>query len=446
MPSALSSNSTTSRIVRAMGVFSGVKILGILCSLVRNKLIALFIGPAGLGLIMLYNTFVDLISQLSRVSMDQSAQRDISQASDAQIPAVVAVVRRWAIWLGLAGTVFMCVTSPLLSWLSWGTVDHWGAFCILSVIPLCYSYITCTNAINQGLRRFKALALANVLGTVTALAATVPLIIWLGIDSIVWVIVIYAVLSWAATWLYRPRIRRIVLPRPEIMRKGRSFIRLGAQISIATALSQVTAYVFVIFLNTYADTDTLGLYQAGFTVMNSYVGIIFMALWVEYYPRLSAMAHSTRRLSLAASHQTRLTLFILAPLLCLLAICAKPVILLVYSSDFLPITTYIRLCCIGVVFRTTSWCLAYVILARGDGRAYLVTETLSCFVGLAANIAGYLLGGFTGLGIAYIAWYVLYTCIVAIACRRFGVRLSAPTWLVTTAATALTTITALLLL
>lgn len=41
------------QIFQAIGVFSGVKVLSIACSLVRNKLIAIFVGPAGMGLISL---------------------------------------------------------------------------------------------------------------------------------------------------------------------------------------------------------------------------------------------------------------------------------------------------------------------------------------------------------------------------------------------------------
>lgn len=401
-----------------MGLFSGVKLIGIVCALVRNKLIAWLVGPAGLGLVMIYNSIVDLMSQATRLSMDQSAQRDISQASSANVAVTVTVVRRWALWLGLGGMALMSLLSPLISLWSFDTVDCWPRFCALSVVPLCLTYATCTSAQNQGLRRFKALVWSNVTAMVVGLVIVVPLIVFFRIESMLWIIVAYGVTAWLGSYIFRPRIASVDLPRRQIIDKGRSFIRLGAQITLAMFVSQALGYVFVLFLNNYSSTDTLGIYQSGYTMMNSYIGIIFSAIWIEYYPRLSAMAHSPRRLALAASHELIVTALLMTPLLCLLILLINPIVRLIYSEAFLPIVPFMVLGSVGVIFRLSSWCLAYVILASGDGKAYLFTETGSAVIGLGANLAGYVLGGFTGLGIAYIVWYAGYTALTAYICRR----------------------------
>ena len=58
--------------------------------------------------------------------------------------------------------------------------------------------------------------------------------------------------------------------------------------------------------------------------------------------------------------------------------------------------------------------MAYVIIAKGRGRTYLVTESLSAVSGLALNIVFYEYAGLDGLGWAYAVWYVLYTIIVGV--------------------------------
>lgn len=417
--------SASTRIARALGIFSGVKILTILCSLVRNKIISVVIGPAGLGLMGLFNGIVDLVSQASRLSMDQSAQRDISQASKASAATVITVVRRWSFWLGMGGSILTCAISPLLSLISFDTVHHWPTFCLLAIVPIFYTFSACTYAENQGLRRFRALALSSILGHIVALIAAIPLIILLGIKSIAIIIVLYAVITGMAAWIFRPRIDKVAMATSEIVQRGKNFIKIGAQITIALVVNQTVAYAFILFINGMYSTDVLGIYQAGYQVMNSYVGIIFTVLWIEYFPRLSSLAHSPKRMALTVSHQTNLMLTVLVPLLALLVILVQPVVRLVYSSEFLPVTPYIVLACIGVVFRTSSYCLAYVVLARGDGKTYLLTEISSSVFGFAVNIAGFFLGGFLGLGIAYIVWYAFYTILLMSVCkRRYGVTLA----------------------
>lgn len=421
--------------------------LEIFCSLVRNKLIAWLIGPAGLGLVILYNSVINLVSQSTRLSIDQSAQRNISQSSAAEAPVTVAVVRRWAIWLGLAGMAVMCILSPMLSYWSFDTMSRWPDFCLLSVVTFGITFYSCINAENQGLRRFKAVAKINVVVSVVSLAVVIPLIVWLRIKSIIWIILAYGVVTMIAGYIYRPRVGHVALTRHEVFEKGRSFIRLGGLITVALLAGQAFNYFFVLYLNTFASTEQLGIYQSGFTIMNSYVGIVFTAVWMEYYPRISAIAHSPRRLSLSASHEARLTLTFLAPLLCLLVIFIRPIVLLIYSSDFLPVTPYIILGCVGVVLRLMSFCLVYIILARGDGSIYVFTEILSGIVGLALNIVGYNLAGFTGLGLAYVAWYAFYLAIAAAVCRyRYGVSYFSKVWLLGLTATALVTVIALIAL
>lgn len=436
-------NSASSRIVRSLGIFSGVKIIIILCSLIRNKLIAWFIGPVGLGLVGLFNGLMDLISQSSRLSMDQSAQRDISQSSVASADTTITIVRRWALWLGLGGMALTCLISPLLSLISFDTTEQWPTFCLLSVVPFFYTTTCCINAENQGLRRFRPVALSTLVGNIVALLFAVPLILLLGIKSIAWIIALYAVVTGLVAFYFRPHINKVILPNSEIIARGKSFIKIGAQITLAMIVTQAATYAFILFLNTYASTDTLGVYQAGHQIMYSYVGIIFTVLWIEYYPRLSSIAHSPRRLSIAASHQTRIVLVALTPMLCILILFVNPAIRLIYADTFLGIIPYIVMCCIGVVFRTASYCLAYVILARGDGRTYMGTEITSSIFGLVVNIVGFILGGFLGLGIAYIAWYAFYTALVATICkRRYGVTLHSRTWVLISEALILTAVVA----
>ena len=87
---------------------------------------------------------------------------------------------------------------------------------------------------------------------------------------------------------------------------------------------------------------------------------------------------------------------------------------LLYSKEFEVIITYISWGVVGTVLRAISWCMAFVMLAKGDGKTYLITESLSAIMGLALNIVCYIWWGVDGLGYAYLAWYAIYTIIVGV--------------------------------
>ena len=50
-----------SHVLKYTGVFGGVQGLNVLVGLVRNKFVAMLLGPGGMGLVSLFNTTVQLL-------------------------------------------------------------------------------------------------------------------------------------------------------------------------------------------------------------------------------------------------------------------------------------------------------------------------------------------------------------------------------------------------
>lgn len=430
MTHAKAHHSTTRTIVKAMSMFGSVKALSLLCSLVRNKLIAIWVGAPGVGLVILYNSLVDMISTFSRLNIDQSAMREVARAREDGVPEIGMVVTRWSRWLGIAGGLAMCALSPWLSELSFGATDKWWQFCLLGSVPFFYAMVCAYSVVLQGTRQFGRLARSTLLTALLGIVASVPLIWFLRYDSIIWLIIVYAFLSFAATRALRQRLPRIHLTFKQVWRQGSSFIRLGILMTVALGVTQLLQYVFVLYLNHFGSTSDLGLYQAGYTVINSYIGVFFTGIWIEYYPRLSALVHSKRSTRLAVSHEIITCNLIIMPITAALIACDSLMIRVLYAESFMPMLPLITVGMAGVTLRATSWCLAHVILARGDGRTYLITESLSAVAMLALNVAGYHYGGFTGLGIAYVVWYGLYTLITMVVyTRSYRCQLTRSAWL-----------------
>lgn len=424
-----STHPATRAILKAMGIFGGVRALTILCSLIRNKLIAIWVGPAGVGMVALFNTLLELIYSTTRLNIDQSAIRDIAAKTDAEATRTVVAVKRWAIALGLAGSVIICTLSPLLSKWSFGNTDQWWAFCVLSVLSLCYAYTAAINAILQGLHRLAAYARIGIITAIVGIIVSVPIIYFLREDSIVWVILTYGFASLVGVAFSMPRLQ----PRKQTLREtwhiGAGFIRLGFMITLATLMGQLFNYLFVLYINRYASTSDLGLYQSAFTIINNYVGILFTGIWVEYFPRISALSHSTRRLSISVSHQIYTTSLILMPVVAIFIGADKLIVQLLYNSTFFAMLPFLTIGIVSVIPRYVSWCVAYTILAKGDGKIYLLSETLSGAIGLALNIVGYSFYGFAGLGVSYIVWYTLYIAIVVLINRyRYNVHMNPLVW------------------
>lgn len=421
-----------------MGLFGGVQAAGILCSLVRSKLISIWIGPAGVGLFALFNTALDMLSTTTQLNLRQSAVRDISRAAPSRLPLLAATVRWWSRRLGVMGSLLIVAISPLLSLASFGDCSYWWGFAALSVAMLALAYTSGEQAIMQGTGHMKPLAHSSLAAAITATALCAPMYYWLGQASIVPSILLFALCGALASRAWRQTPAEPA-SRADIMARGKGFIRLGAYLTVSSLATYAASYVLLSYLNLSASESEVGCYQAGYTIVVRYVGVIFTALGMEYYPRLAAAAGRSRHTARIVSHQMSLILCLLVPVAAVFASVDRWILQLLYSSAFLPALPIMTLGIGATVFRAISYCIGYVILARGDGKAYVITEVASACIGLALNICFYRLWGLAGLGASYVAWYAVYALMVGAVYRlRYGLTLSARCLAIAASATVLT--------
>lgn len=438
----------TAAILKVMGIFGGVQVLTILCAIVRTKFVALWIGPAGVGLFGIYNSALDTVKSVAQLGIGESAVRDLSNSPRERLAAVVLSLRRWSWALGVIGAALMLAFSGMLSRFSFGDTSHAWGFMLLSVCVLLSSLSSAEGAVFRGFRRFRKLARASVWGAVGGLAVSLPMFYFWGERGIVPSIIAYTVVTWLALGLYREKVGTAAggrLAWGESFAIGKGFVVLGTFMTASMFLSNLSSYVFLAWLNNDSGESAVGLYQAGFTLVNKYVGLVFTAIAVEYYPRLAAVAHSPRRLSLFAGHEIRLVMWILLPAVSVFILADELVVRLLYSSDFLEMLPFVSWGAVGTIFRAFGWCVGFTILAKGDGATYLWTEALSAAVSLVLNIVAFTYWSWTGVGVAYIAWYAVYSIVVAAVARhRYALRLSRTTVGVSLLALAATFMAALL--
>lgn len=423
------SNSISRMALKAVGLFGGVQVAGILCAIIRTKLVALLIGPVGVGLFSLFNQAMETINTASGLGIRQSSVRDLSlaqeQGQESLIARMVAAVRRWSLWLGLLGATLTLMLAPQLSQWTFGNDSQVWGFIVLSIAILLVTLTNGEYAILQGMAQLKRLAHVTILGAVFGLVVSIPLFYYLRENSILPSIIAYA--SGNALFAYLFRHRNYASTKSNMSdswQLGKGFVKLGIYMTIGNFVTILAGYAFNAWLNMNESTHEVGLYQAGYTLVYKYTGLILTALGMEYYPRLSKVIHSKIRLQAYVSQEINIVMMLMAPVAALFMIFRELIVWLLYTSDFYAITTFASWIMVGTIFRALSWCIAFVILAKGDGKIYLITESLSAVVELVINITFYQLWGLNGLGFSFVVWYIVYTAIVWVVYRRtYGLKL-----------------------
>lgn len=425
---------TSSRIIQALSIFGSVQVLIMLTSAIRVKIIAVLIGPVGVGIYSIFWQTTDLLRNVGGFNITTPAVREISALRSSPIEADnrIRQVRRLGATLGILTMLVSVIGAPLLSFIMFGNTSYTLWFAVLSPMVGLMIVGTVNNSIMQAQERLHSLALSTLWAAMLSSACAVVLIwIW-GIKGIVPALLLLGVIQYIFSCIYSSR--RISFSRRwssvrRVLKESGSLLSMGSYLTVTMGFTLACNYAFTAYLNRVYGPFEVGVYGAGFTMLNAYAGAFFVAITMEYFPRLSRQGRYPLAMSAIVSQELRIIMRILIPLVVVFVAVAWLLVRLLYTSQFEDATPFVIFGAPGLLFRAVSTVLAYTIIARNDGRAYIWTEISSSLIGLTLNILGYELYGFAGLGMAYTLWYASYTLTTFAVYRwRYRCVLSSGIW------------------
>ena len=402
------------QIMKATSIFGGVQVFQILINIVRSKFIAILLGPLGMGISGLLTSTTGFIQSLTNFGLSTSAVRDVSSANASgnvtRLSIVITVFRRMVWITGLLGAIITLVLSPLLSKITFGNQDYTLSFALISITLLIKQISSGQTVLLRGTRRIKDLAKASFIGSILGLFTTIPLYYLWHIKGIVPGIIVMAMTSLLLTWYFarKVKIEPVKVSKLRTIAEGKGMMKLGFMISLSSLITVGASYIIKIFISNTGSVDDVGLYNAGFAIINTYVGMVFTAMSTDYYPRLSSVAQSNELSRNLINQQAEVALLILAPIVLIFLVFINWIVVLLYSNKFTPINDMILYAALGMLFRAASWSISFILLAKGASKLFFWNELIANAYFLFLNILGYRLYGLTGMGISYMIGYVLY--------------------------------------
>jgi len=402
------------QVMKATSLFGGVQVFNILISLVRSKVIALLIGTTGMGIAGLLASTMGLINGLTNFGLERSAVKDISIANNDsdqdKVSRTISILKRLVWFTVTLGVIIMIVAAPLLSEFAFGNKEYTVSFRWISIALLFKQLASSQLAILQGLRKLQSLAKANLLGNFLGLLITLPLYYYYRIDAIVPAIIIATFISFAFTLYYTDKavVDHVKISNKDAVKEGKSMIHLGFMLSLSSMITLLVAYIIQIYISKVGGVDEVGLYTAGFLILNSYVGIIFNAMGTDYFPRLAAISDEIIKIRKAVFEQALIAVLLISPIIVIFLTFAPLIITILYSKEFLPIVGMVSWGILGMLFKAVSWSMGYVIIAKGDSKVFIKTAIGFNAILLIFNALGYYYGGLEGLGISFFIYYIIH--------------------------------------
>lgn len=412
------------QIFRASALIGGSTAIGVLLGLIRTKVLALLLGPAGIGLFGIYGAIVDLAATVAGLGIASSGVRQVAEATgendSRKIEATVRALRRLSIGLGVIGAVVLVALALPVSKVTFDSGAHAAAIVVLGAAVLLRCVAAGEAALLQGLRRIPELALTSIVGAIAATLGSIGLVWWLGEAGIAASIVLTSAAGLAATLWFSTRVRSRIpdLGGAELRGLYSGLLGLGIVFMVSALVQHVGAYV--VRTTTYRElgAEAAGHYHAAWTIGSMYLGMILTAMGTDFYPRLVAGFGDPRRCNQIVNEQVYASLLLAGPGVLATLTFSSLALSLLYSSAFEPASATLRWICVGMAMRIVTWPLGYIIVASGRKATLLWVELAWTVFYISMSWVMIKSAGLVGAGVAFALSYVLHWAVVFPIARR----------------------------
>lgn len=393
-------------ILKATSIVGGAQVVSILINIIRVKITALLLGPSGVGIIGMFQSSTDLVKQITSFGISYSGVKEIADAGnkpDDMLPRKVTIVRRWALYTGIFGTgitIFLCF--PLSSF-AFNTSSYAFSIAILSITLLFTSVSNGQLTILQGLRQINQSAKVTIVSSIIGLFFSIPIYWFFGVNGIVPSMIIISIVNLISSWFYSRNYKfaLINISVKETITEGLSMAKLGFFILVTSVVITFTLFSIRTLILDKIDLDAVGCFVAVYSITSLYLGIIFNAMQMDFYPKLSALKNNIEANKLM-SHQIEIALIISTPILMLLIVFAELVIRIALSPSFLYGASVMQWQLFGGFLGIITWALGVTFLAKGKGIYSLYSEGLWCLIYYVFIFFSWEKLNFLSLGIGYL--------------------------------------------
>lgn len=402
------------RILESSSIIGAALTVNILIGLVRTKIIAVLLGPTGVGLVGLYTGLMSTATAVVGMGIGTTGTRQIAEALSTEDARAVAVVRHAMFWgtlvLAGGGALGVWLLREVLAAKVLGGVEHAALVGWLAVGVALSVAGGAQGALIQGMRRVGDMARLSVFGSAINTALGVAFLWLWGHHGLVAYVLIGPLVSFLLGHWYVSRLPKVAsgaVAMRELVAQWQILLRLGVPFMGAGLANAAVQLWMRIEVGDTLGAQSLGHFQAASTISMQYIGFVLTAMAADYYPRLTGLIHAPEAANRLVNEQTEIALLLSAPVFIAMIGLAPWVLQLLYSAEFTPAVEVLRWQIVGDVLKVASWPLGFVILAAGGGKTFFLIEAL---VGI---LMGGLIAVFSyriGLPITGIAFLV--SCVV----------------------------------
>lgn len=391
-------------------------------SLVLNKILAVYVGPAGYAVIGQFQNAVSIIVNVAGGLLATGVTKATAEHFDAEAKqhAVWQTAVRLSLIMSLiAAAVLLTAHAELSEWLLHRS-DMAGIFVWLALTLPAMAANNLLMAIVNGKKEIGIYVAVNIAGSVVSMLVTGLLAFAFGLYGALVAFTInpaIVLLTTAAVISRRDWFRLAHLWGPANRPAVKELAGFGLMGLTSALLMPATFMVIRDHLSTTLGPTAAGFWQASWKISEIYLMLVTSTLSVYYLPRLAEIkTGSEMKAEILKVYRFVLPLVVGGALAIFLL--RDLIIRILFTPDFVPMRELFPWQLTGDVLKIGAWIVGYILLGRAMVRIFVITEIAfaGAFIGLTWWFTGRY--GLPGVAMAYALNYAIYWIGMVVLVRR----------------------------
>ncbi len=405
-------------LIQVFGWTSFSTILNILAKLIKGKVLAVVVGPAGIAYMGQLTNFISLFSTIANGGISAGLTKYIAEHKNSESEYLKYFSNGMLITLifSTVASIILIIFSKTFTKQIFLTTEYSSIIVVFSVTIFALAFNNYLLAITNGFKEYKKYIGGDIIRNVTILIFSIALVLIYKVygallvivlsQSIVLIISIIMVrkLPWFQIRNFKPAFDKAV------SKKLLSY----SLISAVTFFLGPTAILLIrSFIIKDISIDAAGLWDGATRISGYVLMIITQALTVYLIPRFSELTEKSQiRKEILNVYKIVIPLLLIGYFL--IYFLRTFVIRLLLSESFLPMGDLLFFQFLGDTIKIISWIIAIQLIAKAMLKTLLITEIIFNSLIVLLSYFGLKLFGLKGVVIAHTVNYTIYLFVIVL--------------------------------
>jgi len=388
-----------------------------------NKILAVYVGPAGYAAIGQFQNAMQMITTFASGAINTGVTKYTAEYHEDEEKQ--RTVWRTAGTISLVGSLFTaCLVilfrKPLATWFLKDEA-YSGVFVWFAVTLVLFVFNTLLLAILNGKKEIPRYVVANIAGSFFALVVTSIMVIKFGLYGALVALAVYQSLTFFVTLLlsYKTKWFRFAYFLGGIDKQAAKNLAKYTAMALTSAVCVPLSHILI--RNHLGETfgwESVGYWEAMWRLSAAYLMLVTTTLSVYYLPKLSELREPKEiRKEILQGYKIILPVAAFCSLVIYLA--RDLMISLLFTPEFAAMEVLFAWQLVGDTLKIGSWIIAYLMLSKAMTKLFIVSEVFFAilFWILTTSFTSYF--GLIGVSIAHFVNYLLYLVVMGRFLTKF---------------------------